>query len=273
MANGVLQREDDARVQCWRLVRGRGNALDPETLQALIDAFEEARDDPRPVILCARGRSFCTGLDLQAAATADRAAMAHLMERFHRALAACFLHPRPVVAALGGHALAGGALLALACDRRVMADGDRRFGIHGVHLGVSYPQVAVEILRYQLPRPVVEELLYAGRIFPAAMAHQWGLVDQLVAVEIGDEGEAVAEKVEEAARREAVALQAMGPESFAELKRSLRAQAARRLWPYDGKGAEAWLDQWFRPCTQERLRQALDALARGRGEKPAGGIL
>ena len=224
MANGVLQREDDARVQCWRLVRGRGNALDPETLQALIDAFEEARDDPRPVILCARGRSFCTGLDLQAAATADRAAMAHLMERFHRALAACFLHPRPVVAALGGHALAGGALLALACDRRVMADGDRRFGIHGVHLGVSYPQVAVE-------------------------------------------------KVEEAARREAVALQAMGPESFAELKRSLRAQAARRLWPYDGKGAEAWLDQWFRPCTQERLRQALDALARGRGEKPAGGIL
>ncbi len=253
MGEERLRREDAGSLQRWRLVRARGNALDEETLQLLADAFQDARSDPRPVVLCGRGHTFCTGLDLSRAVLADRETMARWMEGFHRALTACFLHPAPVVAALGGHALAGGALLALACDRRLMAkDSSGRFGVHGIRLGVSYPQVAIEILRAQFPRAVVEELLYSGRVFTPEQACEAGLVDRVLP----------AEELENEAEKDAIALLAGGRGSFADLKEAIRRPARLRLQEYDPAGAAAWLDQWFLEETQGRLREALNALGR-----------
>ena len=254
-----LQIHDEAGVRRIRLVRGRGNALDEATLEALAVAFAEA--GAVPVLLLGRGRSFCTGLDLAEAAGRDRPAMARLMEAFHRALCACFLHPAPVVAALNGHALAGGALLALACDHRRLARGTARFGIHGVHLGVSYPQAAVEILRHQLPRRRREEILYAGRILDGGEALSQGLVDAL------DPPEAL----EERALAAMEALREGGDAAYALAKSALRAPARRRLLPLDEEAQAAWLDQWFRPETRRRVGEATRSLTGGGGAKPGTG--
>lgn len=235
------------------LVAGRGNALGPKLLAELERAFDPDLHPPEPVVLAGRGRSFCTGLDLVGAWDFDRDRMRDLMERFHRALRAVLFWPAPVVAEIQGHALAGGALLAFCADRRVMAHGDGRFGIHGVQLGVVYPQIAVEVLRWRLARPVVEDLLYAGEIRPGHEALAVGLVDELVEVE------ALAE------RSAAAALAAGGPPG---LKTALQASVAARVAEIDPVGMEAWLDRWFEPETRKRVGAAREALLSRSAARP-----
>lgn len=249
MSSARLEIEERDGVRRATLVRGRGNALDPRTLTELEGLFEPNAKAP-PVLLGAHGRSFCTGLDLRLAASLDREGMRELMEAFHGALRACFAYPAPVVAALAGHALAGGALLALACDRRVMACGEARFGIHGVKMGIAYPDVAVEILRHQLPRPLLEDLLYRGRLYDDGEAWRLGLVDALE--EPGD--------VETRALREIGTPDAAGVPSRRRTKLALRRRALERLTNSDEEGRERWLDRWFDPRTQGKIRRALRTL-------------
>ncbi len=253
-----LHRSESGGVAVWRLGRGRGNALDESSLQALAYTFKGAKDDPRPVVLAGGNRSFCTGLDLQEAIELNRAGMARLMRAFEQALKACYLHPAPVVAAVRGHALAGGALLALCCDRRILADRGCRFGIHGIHLGVSYPQLPIEVLRDGWPRPRCEELLYEGRIHEPEDALARGLVDRIVPPE-DVEPEAIA-----------CALELASPSlaAYALAKAGLRRRVRERLARIRPAADESWLDQWFSPQTQANLSRARDALVDGEGKKP-----
>jgi enoyl-CoA hydratase len=209
-------------------------------------------------VLTGERRSFCTGLDLNFAIDLDRPGMSRLMRAFEEALQACYLHPAPVVAAVVGHALAGGALLALCCDRRILADRDCRFGIHGIHLGVSYPEIAIEVLRDSWPRRRVEELLYEGRIYEPAEALARGLVDRVVSPE----------EVEHEALAYARDLSSPTLVAFALAKASLRRRAAERLARRTPGADESWLDQWFSPSTRAKLAGAREALMRGEGKKP-----
>lgn len=244
MCSPALEIEDKDGLRHATLVRGRGNSLDEASLLELQRLFTAEGPAP-PVVLRARGRSFCTGLDLRHAVSLDREGMRAFMEAFHRALRACFAYPAPVVAAIAGHALAGGALLALACDRRVLARGAARFGVHGVKMGIAYPDVAVEILRHQLPRPLLEDVLYRGRLHGDAEAWRLGLVDAL------EEAPAV----EERARREVEVLRAGGNGRATKL--ALRGPALRRLGKSDEEGMRRWLDRWFDPRTQAEIHRAL----------------
>jgi len=235
------------------LVAGRGNALGPKLLAEIERAFDPGVHEPGPVVLAGRGRSFCTGLDLVRAWDFDRNRMRDLMERFHRALRAVLLWPAPVVAELQGHALAGGALLSLCADRRVMAHGDARFGIHGVQLGVVYPQIAIEVLRWRLRRDLVERVLYGGQIRPGHEALDAGLVDELV------DGDDLVQRATTEARR---------LEAPAGLKESILAPVAARVRDIDHHGMEAWLDRWFEPETRERVSAAREALMSRAGTRP-----
>ncbi len=255
---GVLQVHERGGVRLWRLHRGRGNALDENTLGALAAAFRRADGDPKPIVLASAARSFCTGLDLDFAIELDRTGMARLMRAFEEALRACYLHPAPVVAAIAGHALAGGALLALCCDRRILAARGCRFGIHGIHLGVSYPEIAIEVLRDSWPRRLVEELLYEGRIYEPQDALRRGLVDLVVP----------GEEVEEEAVACARSLASPSLAAYALAKASVRRRAGERLARNTPGADESWLDQWFSPKTRAKLLQARDALMRGEGKKP-----
>lgn len=219
------------------LVGGRGNALSPAGLAELEQSLRAlVAEGAPPLLLRSAGSSFCTGLDLDVARALDRAGMRGFMEAFHRGLAAMAAYPGPAVAAIGGHALAGGALLALSCDLRIMARGRARFGVHGVQLGVSYPDVAIEIARYQLGARRAADLLYEGTLRGADEALGAGWIDA----------------VEEEDRLLIAALDALRrcvTRSKPELRRPLNATLAR----IDARGMDAWLDQWFSVDTQSRL--------------------
>jgi enoyl-CoA hydratase len=173
-------RVDDVVV--LRMAHGKANALDVELSNGLADRLEEiARRPPCGLVLTGTGTIFSAGVDLVKLA-GGRAYIERLLPALDRAFEALFTTAVPTVAAVNGHAIAGGGILAAACDRRVMIEGGKaRIGVPELRVGVPFPPLAVEILRSAVPPPRFEELLYLGRTYQADEAKAMGLVDELAA--------------------------------------------------------------------------------------------
>jgi enoyl-CoA hydratase len=139
-----------------------------------------------------------------------------LLSRFVRTL---FAFPRPVVAAANGHAIAGGCIIVLAADARLMAEGAGRIGVPELLVGVPFPAAALEVVRFAVPRDKVQSLLYTGRTLPPQEALAAGLVEEVVAP-----GELLA-RAEEIARQ----LARIPPPVYRLTKLSLRAEALERI--------------------------------------------
>ncbi|HML17936.1 MAG TPA: enoyl-CoA hydratase-related protein [Bryobacteraceae bacterium] len=158
------------------------NALDPESIRGLNDALaHSARDENvRVVLITGAGRDFCSGADL---AALDRAAGAGVMDHLGsaRELADVFLamrrHPRPVVAAVRGRALAGGCGLATACDL-ILANESAEFGYPEVKIGFI-PAIVMAILRRSISEKRAFELITTGEVISAVQAHAVGLINRV----------------------------------------------------------------------------------------------
>jgi Delta3-Delta2-enoyl-CoA isomerase len=228
------------------LTCGKANALNPRTLAAIERALDEARSgDARGMVLTGYDRFFSAGLDLVALYGLERGAMDEFMRRFDAVLLRVFAYPRPVVAALGGHAVAGGAILALACDGRVMGQTAGRFGLNEIQLGVPFPASALEIVRHAVPTRAVEEVLYGGELFDPRAALERGLVTEVVD---GD--------VLEAARRTCARLAAAPANAFEGIKTALKAPAVERAQATLEPLRRAFVDAWYAPEARRRIGEA-----------------
>ena len=120
---GIRTSRED-RVVVLQLERG-ANALDLDLVTALDEAFAALEADAAPAVVLASGHTsvFCPGLDLRRLDGAGRQTVRQVMQGYNALLRRVAVYPGPTVAAIGGHAIAGGSLLAFACDRRVMARG------------------------------------------------------------------------------------------------------------------------------------------------------
>jgi methylglutaconyl-CoA hydratase len=158
------------------------NALSPQLIAGLAAALTRSAQEPnvRVVILSGAGQDFCSGADL---AAFDRAAEASVLDHLEtaRALAAVFLqmrhHPRPIVAAVRGRALAGGCGLATACDLIVAAES-AKFGYPEVNIGFV-PAMVMAILRRNMSEKRAFELIATAEILSAADAHAAGLINRV----------------------------------------------------------------------------------------------
>ena len=117
---------------------GPANALDPALVARLGASLDEAERSGRPLVLTGNDRFFSAGLDL-AGLPEDRDEMGAFVDAFDEFVRRLFLFPCPTVAAVNGHAVAGGAILATACDVRIGAAGSYRIGVSEVQLGVIFP--------------------------------------------------------------------------------------------------------------------------------------
>ena len=227
-----------------RMEREHGNAINEALVASLVATLAEAESDPeiRGVLLTAGGKIFCPGLDLQELAALDREAMERFMRRFSAAVLTLYTFPKPVVAVLHGHALAGGCVLALAADWRVLRRGAVT-GLNEVKVGVPLPFGVALIVREAVPKHKITGVALLGRNYTDEAALAAGLADELADAE----GlEAVSrERLEEFVAKDAFA--------FAVTKRYLRSPVVERIRANNRLLIPEWLDGWFSPGTTARI--------------------
>jgi enoyl-CoA hydratase/carnithine racemase len=226
------------------LDREHGNAINADMVDGLRRACRAVAADEsvRGVLLTARGKLFSPGLDLQELVDYDREEMDHFMACFSAAMLALFVLPKPLVAAISGHALAGGCLMAATADRRILQNG-AKVGLNAIRVGVPLPFGSALILREAVHNPRIEELALLGRNY---------VDDEAVAVGIAHELHE--ERGFEAYCRERLReFSARDPLAFATTKRYLRSGAAERIRAQDDALRPEFLDCWFSDPTRARL--------------------
>lgn len=247
----MLQREQHDTVTVLRLEHGKVQALDLELCHEIAEAFEHADewDGTRAIVLTGTGSSFSAGVDLKRVLDGGASYVGPFLDALDRALGAVFRCPKPVVAALNGHAIAGGCALAAAADIRLMARGKGRVGVPELAVGVPFPWIALEALRLATPSESLQELLYLGETYNAEDALARGLVDEAL-----DETE-----LQRRALTIAQKLARVQPAAFALTKRQLR-QASLDAWKQQGAHERMVRLAWEHPDTHAAIRAYLEAL-------------
>lgn len=240
----MIETSDENGVAVLRLAHGPVNALDLELLTALPRALDEVADAPA-VVLTGAGRCFSAGVDLKRIVEGGPEYVAEFLPALSRAALALFTHPRPVVAAVNGHALAGGCVLAAASDHRVMGAGT--IGLTELAAGVPFPAVPLEIMRHAVGH-AAESMVLTGKPMEPAAAMSIGLVHER------------AENVVEVAVERAVELAAAPREVYSLSKAQLRRPALDRITAATDDTVVREL--WSSAATRDRLRGFLAALGK-----------
>jgi enoyl-CoA hydratase len=251
----VLNIGQRSGVLIIELDHGKVNALDLELLRALIGAFRDA-DADQPIVLTGAGRAFSAGVDLLRISEGG----AGYLPEFLAALSDCFLavfdHPGPVVAAVNGPAIAGGCVIAAACDRRLMSQGT--IGLAELSVGVPFPTSALEIMRSVLG-PRTQDLILTARTVTAEQACAIGLVDEALP----------AERLLPSAVEQAQALARLPSGVFAFTKRQLHAPARERIAARSGKDDQVMRELWASEAIRGAIAQYM-AVLRGGGQAGTG---
>jgi enoyl-CoA hydratase len=240
----MIELEEHGAVMVVRLARGKGNALNVELTAALVDALDRLdRSAARAGILTGQGSVFGAGVDLPALVAGGADYVRQFVPLLQRGFERLATFPKPLVAAVNGHAIAGGALIMLACDQRLLARGTARVGLTEVRVGVVFPAWALEIARFVTPPQHLATLICTGRTWPPEEALARGLVDELVEPE----------RLLDRAREVALELASIPPAAFTATKLALRQpliEAARRQAALTDAAA---LEQWCRPETLQQV--------------------
>ena len=250
----TLTKDGDAGI--LRLSRDHGNAINGDVVEGLITALSEAEADPdvRGLLLASTGKIFCPGLDLQELILLDRAAMERFMKRFSTAVLALYTFPKPVVAAMHGHALAGGCVLGLCADWRVLRRG-ALVGLNEVKVGVPLPFGVAHIVRDAVPRHAVAAVALLGRNFSDDAALAAGLAHEIVE----------ADGFEAAARGRLAEFTSKDGSALSVTKRYLRSPVVERIRAHNQLLLPEWLDGWFSPDTRARIKGIVEEL-KGKGK-------
>jgi enoyl-CoA hydratase len=205
-------------VAVVRFDDGKVNVLSHAAIEALDAALDQAEREARAVCLVGRDGAFSAGFDLSVMGSGIEAAL-DLVTAGGRMFMKLYLHPLPVVAAVTGHALAGGALLSASCDVRIGADVPARIGLNESAIGMSLPVFAVELARDRLNPAVLVRATQGAEIFDPAGAVAAGWLDRVVP----------AERCVEEAIAEARRWGGYSPEAYSRTKKLLRQPVADRV--------------------------------------------
>jgi enoyl-CoA hydratase len=228
-----LTRTGDIAV--LRMSHGKANALDVDLCNGVASAFDELKNSTaRAVVLTGTGGIFSAGVDLLRISAGGEDYVRKFLPALHRLFDTIFNLPKPVVAAVNGHAIAGGCVLACCADVRIAARGNGRMGVTEILVGVPFPAMAFEVMRFAANPQYLSDMVLTGATYPAGEARMRGLVDEVVEpAELTDRALAAAK-----------ALAALAPATFAATKEQLRQPVADRMAQHaghvDSRAAEIW---------------------------------
>ena len=243
----MIHREDHDGIAVLRIEHGKANTLDLELCTAIVDAFEEA-EGARAVVLTGTGRIFSAGVDLFRVLEGGSSYIDAFVPAMCGAFERIFVHSAPVVAAANGHAIAGGCLLVAAADQRLMAAGTARIGLPELQVGVPFPPVALEIMRFATPPQHFQSVICRAETHEPTGALALGLLDEVVE----------SEELLDGAIATATRLASVHRDSFALTKREIRRPAMDRIRDLEQTVGREIHAQWLEPGTLERIRGYLD---------------
>ena len=177
----MIDVEERGGVQVVRMEHGKVNALDLELLHAITTTFTELDEsDARAIVLTGAGRAFSAGVDLWRMIDGGAGYVRKFLPALDAAFLAVFAVGKPVVAAVNGHAIAGGAIFAAACDQRVMSAGT--IGVTELLVGVPFPATALHILSYAMGSREAQQAVLTGRTLTPQDALAAGHIDEIGAM-------------------------------------------------------------------------------------------
>jgi enoyl-CoA hydratase len=249
---GIETRGD---IAIMRMQRGKASAFDLEFTQAIIDTLASLTNGPAAaVVLTGSGNIFSAGVDLIRLQEGGPSYIQRFVPLLTQLVHALFEFPKPLIAALNGHAVAGGCVIACAADHRIMARGNGRIGVPELLVGLPFPTAALELVRFVVPPQNLASVVYGAETYDADEAMEVGLVDEVCSADD------LLERALSAAQRFA----ALPAPAFALTKRQLHAPVLERIAAGAADDVEA-ARLWQHPDSLERVRRHVE-----RTFKPAG---
>jgi enoyl-CoA hydratase/carnithine racemase len=237
----------EAEIATVTLSRGKVNALNELMVEQIDGCLTDLEEDPavKGIILTGQGKFFSFGFDIPEFLSYSRDAFTVYLTKFTKLYTHMFVLPKPLVAALNGHAIAGGCMLATACDYRLMVSGKAKISLNEITFGASVFAGSVEILKFCVGQCHAETVLGSGAMYSAGEAHELGLVDR-VSTE-----ETLKEEAEEVARD----LANKDVAAFRSIKALLRQPVADEMVKREAASIREFVDIWYSEQTRKQLEQ------------------
>lgn len=249
----MIYQEQQGDVTIVRLQHGKASALDVEFCDAIHATFQELRDAPA-VVLTGTDSIFSAGVDLLRLLKEGAPYTREFLPALKRAMTTLFCFPRPLVAATNGHAIAGGCVIVAACDARLMAAGRGRIGVPELLVGVPFPMIALETMRFATPPQHLQEIVYSGASYLPEDACQRGLIDEVV-----DPEELLSRALDTA-----TGLARIPRRAFELTKGELRRPCMEFIAQH-GESHDRVVDEvWYAEDTMESIRTYMDAITKKR---------
>ncbi len=244
----MIERRDTDGIRVLKLAHGKVSAMDIELGEALIAELQDAIDPSvKAVIVTGSGSSFSAGVDLFRLIKDGPEYGRRFVPVLDAFLRATLTFPKPIVAAINGHAIAGGCILAAACDHRIMTEGNGRIGIPELAVGVPFPALPLQIMVARVADGPLRDLVFTGRTVQIDEAKTMGLIDEKCPAGM------LLDRATEVARK----LASIPAGTFALMKEAFYSpilERARQLSDLNARVAEAWLQ----PHTYDTIRAYLE---------------
>ena len=238
-------------VMLAKLNRGVINALNTEFVQALDEVFQKVKSDAavRGLVLGSSNEKFFSiGLDIPELYALEREDFRDFFRLLNRVCMDLYTLPKPTVAAITGHALAGGCILALCCDWRFIAEGRKLMGLNEVKLGVPVPYLADRVLHAVSGVRHARKIMEGGDFYAPAEALAMGMVDEVLPVE----------EVVDKALEHAEKLGSLPGAAYGMIKQNRVETTAAEVLAGEAEKERYFIESWYSEAVRERLREAMD---------------
>lgn len=242
----ITQLDKHDGITTLTLTRGKVHALNEETADHLNARFDELRNDAetKAVVFTGEGNFFSFGFDVPELYDYTPDDMTRFVTKITSVFLKIFEFPKPVVAAINGHVVAGGVMLIAACDRRVMASGKARVSLNEITFGASLFAGSLEMLRCVIGHRNAEIIALGGAMYSAEEGRDLGLIDVVTEpYSVLPEAQAMA-----------VDMCKIDLTAFADIKRQLRAPVVERIKRDEADQIKRFIDIWYSDSTREQTK-------------------
>jgi Delta3-Delta2-enoyl-CoA isomerase len=229
------------------LSKGKVNALNETIAEELYDCFSDLETDQEvnSVILTGNGKFFSFGFDVPEFLSCSKDDFTRYLTKFTKLYTYIFLFPKPVIAALNGHTIAGGCMLAIACDYRIMVSEKAKISLNEITFGSSVFAGSVEMLKFCAGSGNAQTILYSGAMYSANQAMNMGLVDKVSSID----------NLMSEAEKTALDFAKTDNTAFTSIKRLLRRPPAEDMAKREKESIQEFVDIWYSEKTWEKLKK------------------